>query len=124
MDMDEYKQEFQDQDGVLLVRLSGRFPHELLRQQQNLFQPLVDACQAHDRRKAIVDARELQTDFDTMEIFELGEDAVTLTRQGLRVALVARQDMIDRLFEDVAFNRGGIIGVFTNMDEARDWVLK
>lgn len=122
--MDEYKQEFQDQDGVLLVRLSGRFPRELLRQQRNLFQPLIDACQAHERKKAIVDARELQTDFDTMEIFELGEDSVALTRQGLRVALVARQDMIDRLFEDVAFNRGGIIGVFTDMDEARDWVLK
>lgn len=122
--MDEYKQEFQDQDDVLLVRLSGQFPRELLRQQRNLFQPLIDACHAHERKKAIVDARELQTDFDTMEIFELGESAVTLTRHGLRVALVARQNMLDRLFEDVAFNRGGVIGVFTDMDEARDWVLK
>lgn len=120
--MSDYNQEFQYEDGLLVVRLSGTFPNELLRSGQNLFQPLIEECQAHNCKLALIDARNLQVYFSTMAIFHAGEDAAALSSFGLRVAIVAREDMIDSFFEDVAFNRGGNIGVFTDTDAARDWL--
>ena len=122
--MVEYNQEFHNEDGLLLVRLSGTFPKELLRSGQNLFQPLIDECQAQNCKMALIDARKLLVYFSTMAIFHAGEDAAVLGRLGLRVAIVARLDMIDSFFEDVAFNRGGNIGVFTDMGAARDWLQR
>ncbi|MGW8247374.1 MAG: hypothetical protein ACWGOV_04615 [Acidiferrobacterales bacterium] len=122
--MSDYNQEFQHKDGVLLVKLSGTFPNELLRSEGNLFQPLIDECQAHNYKLALIDARNLQVHFSTISIFRAGEDAAVLSTFGLRVAIVAREDMIDSFFEDVAFNRGGNVGVFTDMDTARIWLQK
>ena len=120
--MKDYNEDFQLEDEVLHVRLSGRFPHELLSQEKNLFQPLVDACTTHKRKKALIDARNLQVDFDTPALFQAGKDAAFLARIGLRIALVARNDMIDPFFYDVASNRGANLGVFLDIDAARFWL--
>ena len=120
--MNDYKQEFKFENGVLIVRLSGTFPNELLRSEQNLFQPLIDECETQNCKLALVDARNLHVNFSTMSIFRAGEDAAALNRFGFRVALVAREDMLDPFFADVAFNRGGNVGVFTDIDTARTWL--
>jgi hypothetical protein len=120
--MGEYNEDFRVVNGVLHVGLSGKFPNELLRSGANLFQPLIDACSQYGCKAALVDARDLQVDFDTMALLQAGEDAASLTHVGLRVAMVAREDMVDRFFADVAYNRGGVIGVFTDVDAARDWL--
>lgn len=122
--MNDYNQEFHLEDSLLLVRLSGTFPKALLLSEQNLFQPLIDESLKQKSKLALIDARDLQVRFSTMEIFHAGEDAAVLSRHGLRVAIVAREDIIDPFFEDVAFNRGGNIGVFTDMDAARNWLLQ
>jgi len=120
--MNDYRQEFQFENGVLVVRLSGSFPNELLLSEQNLFQPLIDECKTRNCKLALVDAQNLQVHFSTMAMFRAGEDAAVLNQFGFRLAIVAREDMIDPFFEDVAFNRGGNIGVFTNMDAALSWL--
>lgn len=119
-----YNDDFRVEDGVLHVRLSGTFPKELLGNEQNLFQPLIDACLAHNCKKALVDARDLQADFGTTELFQAGKDAAFLTRVGLRIALVAREDMRDTFFDTVVANRGGHAVVFTDIDAARDWLQR
>jgi hypothetical protein len=119
-----YKEDFRIEDGVLYVGLSGEFPKELLGKAQNLFQPLVEACATHNSKRALIDARELQVDFDTMAMFQAGEDAAGLSRIGLRVALVAREDMIDIFFDHVVSNRGGNMGIFTDIDAARAWLQR
>jgi hypothetical protein len=122
--VNEYNEDFRVEDGVLHVRLSGKFPRELLKKGQNLFQPLIDACSAHNLKKALIDARDLDVDFDTTALFRAGKDAAFLTRIGLRIALVAREDMRDTFFDTVVFNRGGDVRVFTDMDTARDWLQR
>jgi hypothetical protein len=122
--MDAYKEDFRFEDGVLYVHLSGKFPNELLGRGKNLFQPLIDACSTHHCKKALVDARDLQVDFDTMALFQAGEDAAYLSRIGLRIALLAREDMLDIFFADVVANRLGHVGIFTDMAAARDWLQR
>jgi hypothetical protein len=122
--MKGYDEDFQFVDGVLQVRLSGEFPKELLSQGKNLFQPLIDACTAQECKTALVDARDLKVDFDTVALFQAGNDAAFMARLGLKVALVARKDMIDSFFYNVAYNRGGDLGVFTDLGAARAWLEK
>jgi hypothetical protein len=120
--MSGYYENFSVHDGVMQVRLSGRFPNELLQEGKNAFQPLIDACSEHGCRTVLIDARCLQVSFSTMELLELGKDAAYLRKLGLRVAFLAREDMLDPFFDNVAFNRGAIIGVFTDLSAANDWL--
>jgi len=122
--MDKYNEDFRIEKGVLTVRLSGEFPKERLRGGNNIFQPLIDACSNNNCKKALIDARDLQVNFDTLDLFQTGGDAAILTRIGLRIALLAREDMLDPFFDNVTFNRGGRIGIFTDMDTAREWLQK
>jgi hypothetical protein len=122
MDMNEYNQSFEVKNGVLLVHLSGKFPKDLLGRPENLFQPLIEACTAHNCKKALIDAREVEFPFDTMALYRSGNDIASLTRIGLRIAVLAREDMLDSFFDNVAFNRGSLVGRFTNFDSAYDWL--
>jgi hypothetical protein len=117
-----YSQEFHVQDGVVHARLSGTFPNERLAHRENLFQPLIEFCNKNNCRMAIVDARELQVDFNIPALFRAGVDAASMNKFGLCVALVARKDMLSSFFEDVTRNRGARVEVFTEMDRAWTWV--
>lgn len=122
--MNEYIQDFRLENGVLIVHLSGEFPKELLRSNSNIFQTLIDECSRNNCKKALIDARELVVNFDTVSLFQTGEDATILTRIGLRVALLARKDMIDQFFETVTTNRGGQMNIFTDLETAHEWIQK
>ena len=70
----------------------------------------------------MVDARELQVDFDTAELFRAGLDAVSLNQFDLCVALVARPDMLSPFFDDVIHNRCARVCVFTDPESAASWL--
>jgi hypothetical protein len=123
-DMMKYNEEFRFEEGVLHIRLSGKFPNELLDKWKNCFQPLIDACSAHNCKKTLIDARDLQVNFSTMEMYKAGQDAASATRVGLRIAILARKDMIDPFFDDVVHNYCGPVGIFMDMDTARDRLQK
>ena len=106
------------------ARLSGTYPNERLVSRENLFKPLVDECKRQNCREAIVDARQLQVDFDTVALFRAGVDAAALHEFGLRVALIAREDMISSFFDDVTRNRAAQVQVFTNLESAQTWILE
>ena len=120
--MSEYNENFRFEDGVLYVRLSGDFPNELFGKEENLFQPLIDACSTYECKKALVDARDLKVDFNTLAIFQAGVDAAFVSRRGIRLALVATEAMLDPFFDHVVYNRGGIVGIFMDTDSALDWL--
>ena len=120
--MNPYHQEFRVEGGVVHVRLSGTYPNERLALKENLFQPLIDECERETCREAIVDARELRVDFNTVALFRAGVDAAALNGYGLRVALIAREDMISTFFDDVVHNRAAQVQVFTELESARTWI--
>ena len=122
--MNKYHEEFHVENDVLHVHLSGEFPDTLLNSEENLFQPLINACAANNCSKAIVDARDLRVNFDTLALFRAGEDAASASRVSLRIALLAREEQVDTFFSNVVSNRGGQVGVFTDIESARSWFDK
>jgi hypothetical protein len=119
--MENYNRAFRYDDGILTICLTGTFPNDLLDEEDNLFQPLIDECLQRNCRKVLFDARDLEADLGTLGLLQAGKNAATLAHIGLRVAFVAREDMLDRFFESVSFNRGGTSIVFTKMNTAREW---
>src|SRR5690349_21043308 len=99
--MERYEQHFNVEGGVLHARLSGLYPNERLAIKESLFKPLIEECKKENCREAIVDARELQVEFDTSALFRAGVDAAALNEFGLRVGLLARVDMLSTIFDDV-----------------------
>ena len=122
MDTEEFTQEFHPEQDVMHVRVAGTFPMAILERKGNLFQPLIEACEQANCRIVLIDLRELQVDIDTLEIFRAGVDAALVSRLGLRLAFVAREETLDPFFEDVVTNRGARVEVFTEMDDALKWV--
>ena len=120
--MNEYHENFEIKKDVLHVHLSGKFPDELLRSPENLFQPLIEACSEYGCKKVLIDARDLELHFKTIDLFRAGKDAASLASLGIRIAFLTRETMIDPFFDDVAYNRGGQICVFTSIDSAQDWL--
>ena len=122
--MTAYDTTFSVEDGLMVVRLAGEFPMEMLAGKQSLFEPLATACVAQGCRRALVDARELQVNLGTLGLLRAGDDAALLQGMDVRVALVARADMIDPFFETVVYNRGGNVRVFQDESEARAWLAE
>ena len=104
------------------ARLSGTYPNERLAIKENLFKPLIEECKRENCRDAMVDARQLQVEFDTIALFRAGVDAAAMNEFGLRVALIAREDMISSFFDDVIYNRAAQVQVFTDPQSAEAWI--
>jgi hypothetical protein len=122
--MNNYNLEFQFIENILFIKLSGTFKNDILKDGQNVFQPLIDECKKNQCTKVIIDASSLQADLGVTELFRAGEDAAKLSRYGLRVAFLARNETIDSFFNNVIYNRGGETGVFTNRNAALSWLQK
>jgi hypothetical protein len=120
--MERYEQQFRVEGGVMHVRLSGVYPKQRLASDENLFKPLIDACKQQNCHEAIVDARELKVEFDTLGLFRAGVDAASLNEFRLHVALIAREDMLSSFFDDVTYNRAAQVRVFTNLESAQVWL--
>jgi hypothetical protein len=117
-----YTREFRVESPLLHVRLAGTYPRERLEKRSNIFDPLIEACRDGDCHGAVIDARELEVELDTLELFRAGIDAASLNQFGFYVAFVARKDMLDAFFRDVLHNRGALAGIFTDMDSAMAWI--
>jgi hypothetical protein len=119
---DQFRQEFRVKEGVMHLRLAGRLPNEVLHGELNVFTPLINLCEESQCQQVVIDSRDLEVDLDTLEIFRAGVDASDLTRHGLRIALVARQEMMSSFFDDVIHNRAAPVRVFTDPDAAATWL--
>ena len=78
-------------------------------QSRKIWQVLLDATAAH----SLVGA------FDK---FEIGVELARAADRRLRLAVVARVEVVDHFFETVARNRGGAVRVFTDEAAACLWL--
>ncbi len=117
-----YERDFRVEGNLLRVTLAGTYPKERLEGRANVFDPLIEVCRDDRCRGAVIDARELDVELDTLEQFRAGMDAASLNQYGFYVAFVARQEMLSGFFRDVLRNRGALAAIFTDMDSAMNWI--
>lgn len=114
----------QDQPDYIRVTLSGSFDS-----QEELFDfaaLLVRMGEEYSKTRALVDRRRLNDKTDLMDVYRLSESDLTVrsAMKGVRIACLAADHNLEHLrsFETVMPNRSLIYRVFTDEDEAVDWL--
>ena len=79
----------------------------------------------HGWRRLLVDARRIAAQMSVVDDFEFTVDNVAIHPPLVNIAVVHRSDEAERFrfIEDVAVNRGLNLKVFTDSDEAIDWLI-
>ena len=85
------------------------------------------ACREGNYRRLLVDIKELTGNMETLEAYHRGEDIARVFSHGdVHIAIVGSREHIRVLafFENVIVNRGAILRVFADIDEATEWLTQ
>ena len=107
----------------LYVRMSGGYVEGV--PIENHSDSMARACREGSCRRLLVDDRELTGDIGTMVYFRRGEEiARAFVFSDIHIAIVGTVDRMEQLsfFKTVATNRGTTLTVFTDFDEAQEWL--
>lgn len=112
-----------DKEAYVLVEFSGTFSVEA---GKRCVDRMDAACEEYDRSKVLLDCRGLTGNMDIFDRFKVTEYGTSQHRHFRRLALLALEEMVlpDRFIENVAVNRGMDLKIFTELDEAEQWLSK
>jgi hypothetical protein len=121
--------EIRPEPGFLSVGATGTFS---LDEAKRAFLEMLEAVALHKTQKVLLDGRQLLGKPEAMERFLYGEFAAKTVRdfevrgvsRATRFAYVLKEPVLDpkRFGENVAVNRGMIIKVFDNPEDAFQWL--
>ena len=117
---------FEERTSYLYARAVGIFN---LREAKDCFRRIVEVAAQEKLLRVLFDARDLKGNMTTMDRYTLGD---SLTKEILekknqvlpRIAIVGNEPFIDpqRFGETVARNRGSLLKVTTDIDQALQWL--
>jgi len=110
---------FKDEAEYLSADLSGEWDLEDLK---GFARAVLSRVKDSGYKRILIDATKTNTKPDTSASFFYGEYVSTMF-QGIKIALVMREEFISGLFEDVAVNRGAFLSVFKDRPGALQWLL-
>lgn len=121
-----YQLNIDKKEKYLLVEVSGEF---LYSTDQEFFAELIESCFDNNRSNLLLDARNLKGDLSTFQRYNIALSVTNKIRKNfdkgiIRIAVVGAEPLIDpdRFAETVATNRGLIIKVTTDIEEALNWL--
>ena len=113
--------EIQQEKQYLNAQVSGKLSLENC-------QELIDIVASESKKRGcglfLVDMLKTGPPATEMDRFYLGKYAASKFRQGPKVAFVYPQELINKFFENTAVNRGAIMLVVGNREEALTWLLE
>ena len=121
-----YKLNFLEEDGVLVVEISGERPKDNLTRSAKEAWCEVARVARHKNLKRILVISSATGDYPTMDAYKINSTLDECgVQRGWKIAFVnldpnSFQDI--KFAETVAVNRGFDVGVFNNQDKARKWL--
>lgn len=106
-------------DDYLKIRLSGDNPFSEL---EEILTTIKELSEEHNRTRILVDAVDLP-DVTDMEKYYIGTLGAEMYRGKIKVAMLRKQDHINKFTENVAVNRGGLLHIVSDEQEALRWLL-
>jgi hypothetical protein len=90
------------------------------------FEELAERCRKEKKSRLLIDVTAVKAAPTFSDRYRAGERAVVFAQFGIKLAMVGMAELIDprRLGELVAQNRGVNGRVFTDLDEARKWLVE
>jgi hypothetical protein len=87
-----------------------------------LLQEFSERCKQEHLDKALVDGLMLEGPISIWDRYQVGEEFVRVVGPTIKVALVAKPDLINLTMENVVVNRIGRLKVFDEMESALEWL--
>ena len=109
---------FEEKDTHLLVVVSGQWLRDSIKQ---AISEVGDSARQRGFSKILIDARNLSAPKSDFERFLAGEE-IALQWRGLKAAFLYPEERIKKFTENTAVNRGAVIIVLSDMDEALKWL--
>ena len=109
------------EDGFLFFQFSGTFNVE---NGLKVVDAMSDACIQYECFKALLDCRPMVGEMPIMQRYRVVEYAEKTREIKMKTAIVVREDQTlpDNFVENVAYNRGINLRIFTDFDQAVNWL--
>jgi hypothetical protein len=109
-----------EEGGILRFTLAGP---ATLRDLLRAVAAVTGETQARNIWLVLCDATAITPPLGAFERFEVGVELARAADRRLKLAVVARAELIDHVFENVARNRGASVAVFADEAAALQWLL-
>jgi hypothetical protein len=106
-------------DDYLKIHLSGEYLHSEINQ---ILMTIKKLSEENNRTRILVDAWDLP-DMPDMEKFGIGKLGAEMFGPKIKVAMLRKPEHINKFTENVAVNRGGILYIVSDEQEAIRWLL-
>jgi len=83
---------------------------------------VADHCQTDHLDKALIDLRNMEGSPTIFDRFQIGIEIARVWKSRIKVAVVARSNIISRVAENTAVNRGATLWITTTMEAAMKWL--
>lgn len=110
---------FENRGGYLFVKVTEPYS---LKGTFAFLREFADICNQEHLEKALIDVLVLEDRISIWDRYQIGEEYVKVMGSKIRVAVVARRNLIDLTMENVVVNRSGRIKVFHEMESALKWL--
>ncbi len=89
-----------------------------------LVQEVAKRCEHEKLNKVLIDTKAMSSsiNINILERFQLGLEIAKVWGPKLRVACVARPELVNRMAENTAVNRGAFVRAFLHEEEALLWL--
>jgi hypothetical protein len=87
-----------------------------------LMEEIAEVCKRENKKKLLIDLRNMTGEPKFMDRFRLGITAVRIFRGFLKIAIVYKKVESNRFAETVAINRGLPTRITHDLEEAKHWL--
>jgi hypothetical protein len=110
---------FENKGNYLFVKITEPYSLKL---SFFILQEFADECNREHLEKALIDILGFEGHVSIWDRYQIGEEYVRVVGSKIKVAVVAKSDLIDLTTENVVVNRAGRIKVFHEMESALKWL--
>jgi len=110
---------YENRGSYLFVKITEPYS---LKVALSLLHEFADVGKRDNWEKALVDGLSLEGPISIWDRYQVGEEYVKVMGSKIRVALVAKRDLIDLTMENVVVNRSGKFKVFHDIESALRWL--
>ncbi|MFW9875330.1 MAG: STAS/SEC14 domain-containing protein [Candidatus Thorarchaeota archaeon] len=118
-----YELRVKKENDFLNIHIKGKRDLESIKKATS---EILKKCVENKCSRVLIDVREFKNRIGTMEIFMLASSELPKIIKGKleQVAIIDQKGFEDKIkfFEDVARNRGYYVKIFTEYDEAINWI--
>jgi len=121
-----YDLEIEAKDGILLVKATGTRSYQTI---LSISQDVLKACLEKKLKKVLIDVLDLEGRLGTLEAFEITDKYFPKIRNRSVITHCALVDLKEfepkyKFFENLAVNRGFLLRIFSDRDQAMAWLKK